>query len=118
PIGDGRPGHSRLKNIRTAQHCQRRHVTAERPASDSHAFQVQFRELLTERLQSGYLVFEWNRTKPFRYGPLPISSATRGASVIERNDDETLIRQPLVLEPGGHGSLHDVGVRASIHAHD
>src|SRR5262249_60282445 len=102
PGGAGGAGAGGLEDARPLETPRGRHVPAERPADDADAFEVQFRMLVAEELESLHLVFERDGSELLVDRPLPVAAATRGAAIVHGHDYESLIGDPLRNQPAPH----------------
>jgi len=102
PVSDWRAGDSGLEDFRFLQDGQGRHVTAEGPAEDSRAIDIDLTVFASQRFQSSHLVAECHRGKILVNGPLPIPAPPWNAAPINRNHNKSLVCEPLQEQPTRH----------------
>ena len=73
---------------------------------------------VAQRVQPLHLIFERHGAELLVDRPLPVAAAARRAAVVDGDDDEPLVGEPLRHEPVPH-RLDDVQVlRPAVHVHD
>ena len=119
PLGDRCASHGRVEDVGTTQHGESSEVSAEGPATDSHATGVDIVGVRRRhRLEGGDLVLERGRGQVTAHCAVPGGATSRCAPPIGHHDHVSLVGEPLV------GAVHQARrddqacVGSAVRGHD
>ena len=95
-----------MKHVGSAQHRERREITAEGPAADTNPPKVQVAEPLRGRVQRVDLVLKHRAREVTADRPVPLRAPPRGTPAVRDHYGETLVGEPLRGQVAAAGGEH------------
>ncbi len=118
PVDHRGAGEAGVEHIGSLHHRHGGEVAAERPAVDPDPVEVELLVPLAQRLQATHLIGERQGDQVVLDGAMPVATAIRGASPVNRHHDVAVIGKPLGQPVAARiAADHDRG-RAAVHVED